>query len=83
LPPWLPSCSEGFEAYASAVLETNIVAKALMGADMIRARLEQPFDSWDQGLQQELQMLIAEGRTGQELTARAQGWLLKQGLAEA
>ena len=83
LPPWLPNCSEGFGVFASEVLADAIELNQVASADAIRTRLEQPFDHWDHSLHRELQGWIAETPTGTELTARAKGWLLKQGLAKA
>jgi glycosyltransferase involved in cell wall biosynthesis len=84
LPPWLPSCSDGFGAFASEVLAADGALQGMPGdlGSLVQERLSEPLDRWDGGLAEELQPLGQTSAVG-ELSARAKGWLLKQGLAQA
>jgi glycosyltransferase involved in cell wall biosynthesis len=81
LPPWLPDCSTGFGAFATAVRPGNqpLEWAAGMGPQAVSQVLEQPLDQWDQDLCRQLRQLSAGPL--QQLDPRVAGWLLKQGLA--
>ena len=85
LPPWLPSCSTGFGSFASTVLPTDqpMAWHAGCGVKQAAERLNQPLDSWDQNLREQLSRLSDGPPSAQELDPRSLGWLLKQGLADA
>jgi starch synthase len=82
-PAWLPSSSRGFGAFASTVLppDQSLAWRGPEAPQQARALVTQCLDGWDQDLQHEIGA-CSEGPPDQ-LSARARGWLLKQGLAAA
>ena len=85
LPPWLPSCSKGFGAFASAVLPADqpMAWRSDCNANQATLRLNQPLDGWDQALRERLSGVSDAAPSEQGLDPRSLGWLLKQGLADA
>ncbi len=83
LPPWLPSCSTGFGAFASEVLSVNSTYVSEQQLSQLGGRatelLSKPLDAWDLNLRQELTAVL-ENAGATPLSPRAKGWLLKQGL---
>ena len=83
LPPWLPSCSPGFGAFASEVLSvnsTNVSEQQLSQlGESASELLNKPLDAWDLNLRQEMTAVL-ENHGATPLSPRAKGWLLKQGL---
>jgi hypothetical protein len=79
-PPWLPSSSEGFGCFASEVLslEDQLHWNNNSAMEIADRRLAEPLDSWDE----ELRRAITSDKkiSLDQLSPRAKGWLLKQGL---
>jgi glycosyltransferase involved in cell wall biosynthesis len=84
LPPWMPSCSTGFGAFASAVLPANqhLAWREDDPAFQVAQRMGEPLDQWDLSLREQLKHLNNTPPGQQQLDPRSLGWLLKQGLAE-
>jgi starch synthase len=80
-PPWLPSCSTGFRAFASKVVRADQALHWTRpeAAAMANARLRETLDGWDHALMQEF--IRSDNLKPDQLPARLKGWLLKQGLA--
>jgi len=79
-PPWLPTCSTAFGAYASSKLSSSEQLHwssddAASTADVL---LGQTLDSWDTDLVN--QFTNCESLPPEHMTPRLKGWLLKQGL---
>jgi starch synthase len=83
LPPWLPSCSTGFGAFATEVLSADRTQPSRHQRKQLGSSaadlLSKPMDAWDTDLKRELVGWL-ENDDEQPLSPRARGWLLKQGL---
>lgn len=79
LPYWLPNCSTGFGTFPTKVLNRDQLNQHTISIDIAKELLEGPLDSWDSNLHKEFSNLNG-GQALDTLSARAVGWLLKQGL---